>query len=168
MLRGALDGVLLVDAKGRLLEMNDAACSMLGYRKDELLAMHLDEIEAKESTEEIQAHMARIKEKGYELFESRNRRKDGTEIEVEVSATFLKEQNQLAVFIRDVSERKDKEYELQRSRDLLARSSDCLYIIDPASRRIVDVNETTCQVLGYSKDELVAMRIEDMDPCSPD
>ncbi|MDR3670340.1 MAG: ATP-binding protein [Holophaga sp.] len=106
MLRGALDGVLLVDADGHLLELNDAACSMLGYRRDELLAMRLDEIQATGGTEAFQAHLARVREKGHDLSEAQHRRKDGTGIDAEVSATFLEEQNQFVVFIRDVTERK--------------------------------------------------------------
>jgi len=55
--------------------------------------------------------------------------------------------------------------ELLRSRDLLARSSDELFIIDPATRRFLDANETTCALLGYPRDELLKLRIEDVDPC---
>ena len=164
MLRGALDGVWLVDGGGRLLEVNEAACAMLGYGRDELLAMRAEEIGVQESTEAIRAHLARIQGKGFDLYVARHRRKDGTEIEVEVSVTVLKELDQTVVFVRDVTERKKKDDELERSRDLLSRSSDCLYIVDPASRRFTEMNETTCQVLGYRRDVLVAMRIEVVDP----
>ena len=102
MLRTALDGIWLVDAEDRLLEVNQAACAMLGYSHGELLGMRVEQIE----TQAGQPPLAGIRQQGSRLFESRHRRKDGTEFPVEVSGTFHLERNQVVVFVRDITERK--------------------------------------------------------------
>jgi PAS domain S-box-containing protein len=41
VLRTAMDGFWIVDAQGRLLDVNDADCRMIGYTREELLRMSI-------------------------------------------------------------------------------------------------------------------------------
>jgi PAS domain S-box-containing protein len=54
--------------------------------------------------------------------------------------------------------------ELLLSRILMEKTADSLYIIDPGTRRIIDVNETACLQLGYTRDEMRGMNLETVDP----
>ncbi len=54
--------------------------------------------------------------------------------------------------------------ELSLLRKLLDHSSDAIEVIDPLTLRIIDVNETACRDLGYSRKELLTMSIYDIDP----
>lgn len=54
--------------------------------------------------------------------------------------------------------------ELSLFRTLLDNSSDAIEVIDPITLRYLDVNETTCRDLGYSREELLSMSIFDIDP----
>ncbi len=54
--------------------------------------------------------------------------------------------------------------ELSLLRTLLDHSSDAIEVIDPLTLRILDVNETACRDLGYSREELLSMSIYDIDP----
>lgn len=54
--------------------------------------------------------------------------------------------------------------ELRLIRKLLDNSSDVIEVIDPQTMRILDVNETACRDLGYSREELLSMSIYDIDP----
>ena len=54
--------------------------------------------------------------------------------------------------------------ELSLFRKLLDNSSDAIEVIDPITLRYLDVNETACRQLGYSREELLAMSIGDIDP----
>lgn len=64
---------------------------------------------------------------------------------------------------REVNERKKAEKALQLMKFSLDHSSEMLYWIDPDGN-IVDVNDTTCNRLGYSREEIVSIRVEDIDP----
>ena len=48
-----LDGIWVVDDSGRILEVNQAMCKLLGYSRKELLAMAIKDVEAIENPEEI-------------------------------------------------------------------------------------------------------------------
>ena len=49
------------------------------------------------------------------------------------------------------------------SRDLflaaLDVSADLIYVVDTASGKLLEVNQTTCSALGYARDELLTMTI---------
>jgi diguanylate cyclase (GGDEF)-like protein/PAS domain S-box-containing protein len=69
---------------------------------------------------------------------------------------------QIAQFLR----RKRAEEELQRFRLAMDSSADMIVLIDRASLRFVDVNRTVCELLGYSREELLAMGPADLLPVS--
>ncbi len=65
---------------------------------------------------------------------------------------------------RDITERKQKDEALQLFRTLVDRSNDAFEIIDPESGRFLDVSERGCADLGYTREELLQMRVFDIDP----
>jgi PAS domain S-box-containing protein len=110
IIQTALDGFWISDLEGRFLEVNDSYCKMTGYSREELLKMSMEDIEASESPEEMAQRLKLIKQKGYDLFETKLRRKDGKTIDVEISINYLDVDNgQMYVFIRDITERKRAE-----------------------------------------------------------
>lgn len=111
----AQDGFWMTDAQGALLEVNQAYERISGYSRAELLQMHIAQLEAHESTrEQVDAHIAKIVAAGSDQFETRHRRKDGAEIDVEVSVTFEPTLRLFFVFCRDISERKKAEQEIHQ------------------------------------------------------
>jgi PAS domain S-box-containing protein len=60
-------------------------------------------------------------------------------------------------------ERKQAEESLNLFRTLIDRSSDGINVIDPDTGRFLDVNETTCERLGYSREEMLAMSVPDIE-----
>lgn len=106
----AIDGFWMTDAEGHLLEANAAYARMSGYSVEELKGMHISQLDSKEqSREEVKAHITKIIAQGYDRFETRHRHKDGHEIDVEVSVTYMPEYQQLSGFCRDITERKKTE-----------------------------------------------------------
>ena len=67
---------------------------------------------------------------------------------------------------RDVTERKRAEDELRRFRMAMDESADIIVLIDRETMRFVDVNRTACTLLGYSREELLAMGPHDVLPVS--
>ena len=49
-------------------------------------------------------------------------------------------------------------------RILLDQSTDAIEVVDPETLRLLDVNQTACVQLGYSREEMLSMSIFDLDP----
>ena len=63
---------------------------------------------------------------------------------------------------QDITARKRGEEALRLFRELIDHSSDGVEVVDPETGRLLDVNETTCQRLGYTREELLSMRVADL------
>ena len=106
----AKDGFFFSDMEGRIVDVNQSYCDMTGYRRDELLAMRIADVEANETPEEIQARIQHIMQAGSDRFESWNRCKDGRLLQIEASVNFLpSDGGKFAVFIHDITARKQAE-----------------------------------------------------------
>jgi len=63
-------------------------------------------------------------------------------------------------------QRKGSEEELRRFRLAMDNSADMIVLIERATMRFVDVNETMCKLLGYSRAEMLAMGPHEVLPVS--
>jgi PAS domain S-box-containing protein len=75
----------------------------------------------------------------------------------------LFEQDLMIATVQDVTEKYRANQALQFTRFSIDHANDMIYWADP-SGKIVDVNETTCNKLGYSRNELLAMSVMDINP----
>ena len=106
ILRTAMDGFWRVDLQGRLLEVNEAYCTMSGYTEAELLGMGIADLEAVETQAETAAHIQTILKQGADRFDSRHRRKDGSLYAVQISAQYRPTGGgDMVVFVTDIRER---------------------------------------------------------------
>ncbi len=122
ILQTAIDGFWINDQDGRIVEVNDAYCRMSGYTREELLGMTIADVEALEDADETRRHAQRIAALGGERFESKQRRKDGSIFDVEVSAQPLPfEGKRNVAFFHDTSEKSRLVRELKRSNAELAQ-----------------------------------------------
>ncbi len=115
----SIDGFWMADMEGKLLEVNQAYAEMSGYSVEELLNMHISQLEVEEQAAEIEAHIAKIMAQGHDRFETRHRHKDGHEFDVEISANYLPETQHLAMFCNDITGRKRAEEKIIESYNLL-------------------------------------------------
>jgi len=160
------DGFYATDREGRFLDVNHAFCRDIGYGEHELLTMGIREIEALESEAEIATHIARIIATGSDRFESKHRRKDGSLMDVEVCVTYQPDQERFYSFVRDITERKNIEKQLRLTSFTINSISDAVYWV-AADSRVLDVNDAACRMVGYSRDEIMAMHVADIDPNFP-
>lgn len=72
----------------------------------------------------------------------------------------------VTVFVRDITERKLKESALKESEEryssLFSNNYSVSLIIDPDTGRIVDANDAAARYYGYSRDQLLALGIHDL------
>lgn len=129
ILQTTQDGFWIIDVLGCFLEVNDAYCRLIGYSREELLAMRIADIEANETPAEVQAHIQALMSLGSAYFETRHRRRDGKIIDIEVSTTYLAHcQSKFLVFLRDITERKQVEAALQLSNERFNLAADAARI----------------------------------------
>ena len=104
--------------------VNDAACAMLGYTKEELLDMSLEVIDQNFPTEQGQQFLKEIKERKQLRFERLQTRKDGSTFPAEISANYFRgrEQEFICAFGRDISERRRCENAVEQANRQLTRS----------------------------------------------
>jgi len=116
IIRTAMDGFWLIDIQGRILEVNDSYCRLIGYSCQELLTMSVFDLRANEKPEDTKRHIQRIIESGGDRFESHHRCKDGRIVDLEVSVNYLAvEGGRLFAFLRDITERKKRQRELEEA-----------------------------------------------------
>ena len=167
------DGVLLADVKDQRFRMANAAmCRMLGYSRDELLNLRVQDIHREEDMASVAQEFERLA-KG-ETGLARNlpmKRKDGTVFHADVNSgpmIFNAVACLVAVF-RDVTERKQAELALQESeskyRLLFEGSRDALLVARPPSWRFTDMNQAALQLFGAtSKADFAALGPWDVSP----
>ena len=121
LIEQASDGILIADLEGRYTDVNTAGSRMFGYERDELLGKTILDLVREEDLPRFAEHKASLFGGNVELGEWRIRRKDGTTIPVEVSAKLLPDGRWQAI-VRDITERKQLEHELERRESNLNRA----------------------------------------------
>jgi PAS domain S-box-containing protein len=65
--------------------------------------------------------------------------------------------------VQDITERKRREDELHLFRSLLDQSTDAILVADPTTGRIIDASGSACLSLGYTREEMLALRVPDIE-----
>ncbi|WP_370573056.1 PAS domain S-box protein [Methanomethylovorans sp.] len=104
------DGIVTLDQNGKVYEVNQKFADMLGYSQEEVLQLHVWDWDIQWKREELLEIIKHVSELGYH-FETRQRRKDGTFIEVEISANgaIFEEKKLTFCVCRNITERKQAE-----------------------------------------------------------
>jgi len=156
---------------GNLIDVNHSAVELTGYDRGELLKLNMKDL--------FSADCLQSKPLVYNLLnggetiktERELTRKDGQLVFVEMNSKKMPDGTYQS-FIRDVTFRKQAELALRESEELFRGlfnvSPNAINLIDPhhpiISWPIVDCNEATCQMNGYSREELIGHSIDVINP----
>ena len=157
-----------MDIEGtKFLSVNEVMCDILKYPREELLGMKPADLLDQESRllfkERIGKKLAG--EKIDEMVEYRIRRKDGEWIYAIINVGAFTYTNnkpsRVVVVAYDVTERRRMQEALQQSekryRQLVRHAPAGIYEVDFTTGHFTEVNDAMCQILGYTRDELLAM-----------
>jgi PAS domain S-box-containing protein len=140
-----------------VLEANQALCALTSYTRSELVGM----------TSDRRADLtALVAESRGGSFESRWRRRDGSEVDVEMSASVDPGSSEpLIAFVRDISERKRAELALEESerryRLLAENSTDVIWTLDVSSQRFTYVSPSVERLRGFTPEEVMAQPVQE-------
>lgn len=110
ILQTAGEGFVVTDLDARIVDVNRAYCAMSGFEREELVGMHVSDLDIHDTPEEIRARTQHLRAEGSALFETLHCRKDGSMFAVQVSTTYIPvDGGRLVSFCRDITERKRAE-----------------------------------------------------------
>ena len=106
---GASDAIFLHDIDGRIFETNTIASRLLGYSKKEFMKMRLHDIDTHPEHLLTPETVGLFQSRGYVLFETVQKKKDGATVTVEISSRITEYFGMSAVMstVRDISERSE-------------------------------------------------------------
>ena len=112
----ANDAILIFSPDGRIIEANEIAVNRSGRKRAELRALTFADLTPADARDLLEKQLAALATQGKAIFETTCESKDGTRTPVEINATMFNHQGQQAFLavIRDISERKHMEKELQK------------------------------------------------------
>ena len=153
----ASDALFVADLSGRYIDVNDAACCMLGYSREELIGKTIMDLILPGDIERLWNTQTRLLEGDRELGEWTLRRKDGSEFPTEISAKILPD-GRWQAFVRDIGERKlaDEALRLSEAKfsGIVSSSHDAIISID-ASQKIILFNQGAEKMFGRTSAEMI-------------
>jgi two-component system cell cycle sensor histidine kinase/response regulator CckA len=167
----ASHAVFWMNRDGGFSYVNDQARFSLGYTREELLRLHLWDIDSVFPKELWFSHWAGYQSNrrgGTEHLESVHRRKDGSTFPVEVVSKHLwfGEEELHVAFVHDITERKKAEKALREKeewfRTVFENASDGMFFLS-TSGEIVLVNKSFAAMHGYSVAEILKMNVKELD-----
>ncbi len=162
-----IDGIYWSDAQARILDVNEGACKMIGYSRQELTSMTVTQLDPNFPVGKWPAHWDSLKKQGSATFETVHRHKDGHAVAVEVTTNFISHNGRElhCAIVRDITERKriqsDAMALMQRNQSLMRATLDGIHIMDEQGN-IVEANDTFCQMLGYTQQEVLGLKLADI------
>ena len=159
--------IFWVGEDARITYATESTCRQLGYSREEMLKLTVHDIDPN-APRPWNEHWERMKTQKTASFEGMQKTKEGLSFPVEVSVNYVEYEGHEYhfTFARDISERRELEGKLRLTQFSVNRASDLMFWTK-SDGRFVSVNDSMCQLLGYARDELLAMTIYDVDPNLP-
>lgn len=160
---------LMAKETGQILEANQAAATLYGYHRNELLRLKNTDLSAEpEATRQVVREADCEADQVVSVPLRWHRRKDGTVFPVEITGRFFLHKGQQVhiAAVRDISERKRIEDRLQFTQFAVDCFGDGAFWVN-SEGRLEYVNREGCRSLGYTREELVGKTIADIDPLFP-
>ncbi len=164
----AEEGFLVHDGQGRIRDANRRACDTLGYSREELVALRLEDIHETFWLEGAQSAWKKIRAGLPHTRLDHLRRKDGTRLPVEIRLGRLEVGGEVLflALLRDVREREAAERALGESERTFAavfRSSPVANLLTSMPEgTVIDVNDVFLRDMVYRREELVGHRVRDL------
>jgi PAS domain S-box-containing protein len=167
----SLDALFIIDMNGTFLDVNKTGYERLGYTKEEMLSMNISQLDPPEFASLLPQRMEHMQKEGKGVFESAHLRKDGAVMPVEINACVMRVQGRNVFFsiIRDITERKMAESQIQQAlqeketllRELYHRTKNNMQVITSLlnlqAKEITD--KKTLQILEDTKSRIRSMAL---------
>lgn len=159
------DAIISKDFDGKILSWNKGAEKIFGYTAEESIGQNIEMLFPDELLPQEKDFIEKIRRgEGINNLETVRKRKDGTEVEVSLTISPIKDSKGKIIGIsktaRDITAQKQS---ATANKILLKELADIKFALDESSivaitdqtGKINYVNDTFCQISGYSRNELI-------------
>ena len=158
--------VVILHRTGEIVDINQRACEMLGYSREQLLTMSIPDLHTQEDHEALHARLQFTLTEKPVIFETQWKRADGSLVDVEVSSKVVDPENRITQGIgRDITERKRAAEALEREKTLLEKLFDNPYeaiAMGDVRGRCVRINQSFTRLFGYRPHEAIGRDIDEL------
>ncbi|MHA1885896.1 MAG: PAS domain-containing sensor histidine kinase, partial [Promethearchaeota archaeon] len=193
IIKNMKEGYYEVDLKGNFVYANDALCSFLGYTREELMGKPYEIVTDTGTTTLVYNTYNKVfqTEVQQNIFQFEIRRKNGEKAFFETSVYLRHNSKGQKIgfygIVRDITKRKKEEdleekfrneltqkvkastKKLEESQEkygnLFHHSNDAIFLHD-LDGNIIDVNQKVLELFGYTKDEILSLKIPELHPIS--
>ena len=157
----ASDALFIENDRDQILDVNPKACELLGYERDELLAMTVPDIQAPECRgEKGQVLRTELSTHRGKPFEAVDLHKDGSRIPVEVTNNRIDDQGLVLSIVRDIRERKAVEQARREAYDIIAKSPVAAFLWRNAEDWPVEyVTPNVDRIFGHTAEDFLESRV---------
>lgn len=167
----AADSIVLIDSETLgFAEFNTVAHESLGYSREEFKVMTLLDLQAEMPPSQVRQRVQKTVADGSSyLFEIPHRRKDGSVRLTRVSSrpVTIRGKIYLSAIWTDITEHRRAESALRKSeahfRSLFEQAAVGMSIVSPEAKWL-QVNQRLCDILGYTREELLSLNFQDITP----
>ncbi len=166
----AKDMIVLVDTEtGIILDINTAGCNLLGLPKEKIIGRNQSELHPPELADNYKKlFRSHVQKGGFENDNVLVQVADGRQIPMDVSASVVKLVNKTVIqgVFRDVTERVKMERALKESEEKFSKAfhnlPEQVTIARVKDNTFVDVNESFCRYNGYTREEVIGRKREEL------
>ena len=177
IIESAVDGIIVIDERGRIEALNPAAERLFGYTEDEVRGRNVNVLMPSPYHEEHDGYLARYLETGAKKIigigrEVTGLRRDGTTfpLHLSVGEMLLPGGRKFTGILHDLTERVSLENRLRASearwRAVVESAVDAVIVMD-ARGRIEAFNPAAERLFGYTEDDVIGQNVSTLMP-SPD
>ena len=146
--------IFITKKDGDFFDVNELACTSLGYTWKEIMEKKIFDINPFLPIELWKSHWEDMNVTGGRVIFSQHKKKDGTLIDVEINLKMVKYQGQIlhCSFVTDITERKKLEEKLIIVDYAFRKSSTATHFMYKDGS-IYDFNDAACNLFGYTREE---------------
>lgn len=157
-------GIFVSDDKGNHVQVNEEACKISGYTKEELLKMRIVDVMSLESSKKIKENFKLINQSNISIAKLEYENKEGKIRKWFCKAIKLSETNILG-FVEDITDSEMDKDSLKKSRERLHTTflsvGEGIIVIDKKGK-IELINNIAMQLTGYTKNEAMEVNFEEI------
>jgi PAS domain S-box-containing protein/putative nucleotidyltransferase with HDIG domain len=178
LFNAAADAIFFTDLEGRLLEVNEEGCRLLGYTREQLRHLNVGDVASPEYVARLPELLKQLQATGHIVFETDFITRDRRVIPIECSSRLMSLQGQPAMLsiARDISERKRAVESLhaseERYRALMANTIHAVMLHEvlydsegrPNDYRFLMVNPAFERLTGLSSEQVIGRTVKQVLP----